>query len=43
MNDMEKSEVLKVSRFFEMVHDKKTIGMPCRKLRPASDFVSSEM
>ena len=26
-----------------MVHDKKAIGMPCRKLRPQSDFVTSEM
>ena len=41
-NDAERSEVIKVSRFFEMVHDKKTIGMPVRKLNPKSDFSNSE-
>jgi hypothetical protein len=40
---MEKQEVIKVSRFYEMVHDKKVVGMPCRKLRFLKDFVSSEM
>lgn len=30
--DQEKQEVLKVSKFYEMVHDKPSIGMPCRGL-----------
>lgn len=40
--EMERSEVLKMSRFYEMVHDKKSIGMPVRKLSAKSDFVSNE-
>lgn len=40
--DPEKCEVVKVARFFEMIHDKKKIAMPCRKLDPATDFVTSE-
>ena len=40
--DPEKQEVVKVARFYEMIHDKKKIAMPCRKLDPASDFVTSE-
>ena len=42
-NDTEKSEVIKMSRFYEMVHDKKSIGMPVRKLNPKADFSNSEM
>jgi hypothetical protein len=33
--------VIKVSRFYEMVFDKKVIGMPVRKLG-VQDYVSSE-
>jgi hypothetical protein len=40
--DMERSEVLKMSRFYEMVHDKKSIGMPVRRINPKSDFVNNE-
>jgi hypothetical protein len=32
-NDPEKQEVIKVAKFFEMVHDKKVIGMPTRKIK----------
>jgi hypothetical protein len=31
-----------MSRFYEMIHDKKSIGMPVRRLNPTKDFVSSE-
>ena len=31
-NDSERQEVIKVSRFYEMVHDKRTVGMPVRRL-----------
>ena len=30
--DSEKGEVLKVSKFYEMVHDKQTIGVPVRAI-----------
>ena len=40
--DPEKQEVVKVARFYEMIHDKKKIAMPCRKLDNQSDLVSSE-
>jgi hypothetical protein len=40
-NDSEKAEVIKVSRFYEMVHDKKAIGMPVRKIS-STDYVDSE-
>ena len=32
-NDSERNEVCKVSRFYEFVHDKKSIGMPVRELK----------
>ena len=41
--DNEKQEVIKVSRFYEMVFDKKRIGMPIRNLRQYKDFVNSEL
>lgn len=41
-NDFEKMEVIKVSRFYEMVHDKKIVGMPVRRIVPGEDVVSSE-
>ena len=28
--DSDKAEVLKVAKFYEMVHDKQTIGVPVR-------------
>ena len=31
-NDAERAEVVKISKFYEMVHDKKIIGMPVRKI-----------
>jgi hypothetical protein len=40
-NDSERQEVVKISRFFEMVHDKKVIGMPVRRLT-INDYVASE-
>ena len=42
-NDSEKQEVIKVARFYEMVHDKKIIGMPVRKIVPGEDVITSEM
>jgi hypothetical protein len=42
-NDPEKQEVIKVAKFYEMVHDKKVIGMPVRRIVPGVDVVSSEM
>ena len=39
-NDQEKQEVIKVSRFYEMVHDKKVIGMPTRKVNGWMDPTS---
>jgi hypothetical protein len=32
-NDSERNEVCKVSRFYEFVHDKKSLGMPIRELK----------
>lgn len=40
-NDSEKAEVIKVAKFYEMVHDKKTIGMPIRRLTN-NDYVPNE-
>ncbi|CDW75335.1 UNKNOWN [Stylonychia lemnae] len=40
-NDSERQEVIKVSKFYEMVYDKKAIGMPVRKLT-INDYVASE-
>jgi|TARA_B110000285_G_scaffold111324_1_gene126377 hypothetical protein len=31
-----------MSRFFEMVHDKKNVGMPVRRLNPKSDYCKNE-
>ena len=31
-DDPEKLEVIKMSKFYEMVHDKKSIGMPVRSV-----------
>jgi hypothetical protein len=39
--DSERQEVIKVTRFYEMVHDKKALGLPVRRLG-ASDYVASE-
>ena len=41
--DDERQEVIKVSRFYEMVHDKKNIGMPVRKLHNYKDLESNAM
>lgn len=38
---MEKQEVLKMSKFYEMIHDKKAIGMPVRELT-AKDLSNNE-
>jgi hypothetical protein len=40
-NDSERQEVVKISRFYEMVHDKKVIGMPVRRLTN-KDYVPNE-
>lgn len=40
-NDSEKQEVIKVAKFYEMVHDKKSIGMPVRKLA-INDYLAGE-
>ena len=40
-NDSERQEVVKISRFFEMIHDKKVIGMPVRRLTN-QDYVPNE-
>ena len=40
--ESEKQEVIKVAKFYEMVFDKRIIGMPVRALDPINDFVSSE-
>jgi hypothetical protein len=42
-NDSEKQEVIKVTKFFEMVHDKKVVGMPVRKIVPGEDVLTSEV
>ena len=39
--DSDRQEVIKVSRFYEMVHDKKSIGMPVRRLG-IKDYVTTE-
>jgi len=38
--DQDRQEVLKVAKFYEMVHDKKVIGMPVRKLHAVNDWHS---
>jgi hypothetical protein len=40
-NDSERQEVIKVAKFYEMVHDKKAIGMPVRRLTN-SDYIHDE-
>ena len=40
--DEEKAEVIKVSKFYEMVHDKQTIGVPCRELNPDNSRFTEE-
>ena len=40
-SDAERSEVVKVSKFYEMIHDKRIIGMPVRKIGH-SDYVANE-
>lgn len=40
-NESEKQEVIKVAKFYEMIHDKKAIGMPVRKLTN-NDYVPNE-
>jgi hypothetical protein len=42
-DNSEKCEVMKVAKFYEMVFDKKSVGMPCRPLHPINDFVKSEI
>jgi hypothetical protein len=39
--DPDRQEVIKISRFYEMVHDKRTIGMPVRRLSN-KDYVATE-
>ena len=39
--DQERQEVLKVAKFYEMVHDKKVVGMPARKLHAVKDWQST--
>lgn len=36
--DQEKQEVIKMAKFYEMVHDKKVIGMPNRRIKGWKDF-----
>lgn len=40
-NEQERQEVIKVAKFYEMVHDKKSLGMPVRKLTN-NDYVANE-
>ena len=40
-NDSESQEVIKITRFYEMLQDKKVIGMPVRALT-VQDYVGSE-
>lgn len=40
-NEQERQEVIKVAKFYEMVHDKKAVGMPVRKVTN-EDLVDSE-
>ena len=40
-NEPERQEVIKVAKFYEMVHDKRIIGMPVRKLTN-NDYVPNE-
>ena len=40
--DEEKAEVIKVSKFYEMVHDKQCIGIPCRELNPENSRFTEE-
>ena len=40
--DEEKSEVLKVAKFFEMVHDKQTVGVPVREITANDTRFSDE-
>lgn len=41
-SDSERQEVIKVAKFYEMVHDKARIGMPVKRLTK-SDFITNEM
>lgn len=36
--DQERQEVLKVAKFYEMVHDKKFVGLPARKHHNLKDW-----
>ena len=36
--DQEREEVLKVSKFYEMVHDKGVVGLPTRTLHNIKDW-----
>ena len=40
-NDSERAEVVKVARFYEMIHDKKRVGVPVRTLTN-DDYVADE-
>ena len=40
--DNEKSEVLKISKFYEYIHDKATVGLPTRKVGAADKGSHSE-
>lgn len=36
--EQERQEILKMSKFYEMVHDKKVIGMPVRRIKGWKDY-----
>jgi hypothetical protein len=36
--DQEKQEVIKMSKFYEIVHDKKSIGLPVRRIKGYKDY-----
>lgn len=39
--DQERQEVLKVAKFYEMIHDKKVVGIPTHVLHAIKDWQSA--
>jgi hypothetical protein len=42
-DDPEKSEIIKVSQFYEMVHDKPVVGMPVREIKADEYKIDSDI
>ena len=40
-NDSERQEAIKVAKFYEMIHDKKAVGMPVRRVS-SNDYGATE-